>query len=262
MKKFLAMAMSVVLGASTILPAFAEEVKAVPSPQKIYINGEAVDIKAFNIDGRNYFMLQDLGTKLNFGVEFDKATNSVKIMPNGAVKPAEPAKPVKPAEETMTLKGWEGTWNSIGLYLDEKELDSAFEAKGKKEGKTAAEIKQGKKDVYATEVNSMVISGDTIKFYDTKLMKEGGEGKATAEETYKFAGNVKFGKGMWATFESTAADSKHKYLMMTSAHGDDMMHFHIRFGNESFEKLQEQKAYPTYIKYDTKIETLKEEMME
>ena len=34
---------------------------------------------AYNIDGNNYFKLRDLGEKFNFGVDYDEATNTVKL---------------------------------------------------------------------------------------------------------------------------------------------------------------------------------------
>lgn len=277
MKKAVSMAMGLVLASGVSTAAFAD-VKAVPSPQKVFVNGEQIEVKAFNIDGSNYFNLRDLGMHLNFVVEFDKETNSVKIVPaaQAGEKPAEqkPAeqkpeeqkpeeKPAeKPAEEITSLKPWEGTWNSIALYLDDKALDEAYAEKAKKEKKTASEIKDGKKEIYASPVMNMVISEDKVKYFEGKLTKEGGAGDLLGEDTYKYMGQVPMGKGNWSYFEATNENPKYKYLLFTKVHGEDMPHFHIRFSNKGMDDIKAQKSYPTFIKFNTTIEQLKEEIAE
>ncbi len=49
------------------------------SPQKIMIDNESKELKAFNIGDNNFFKLRDLGTELNFGVDFDSANSRVLI---------------------------------------------------------------------------------------------------------------------------------------------------------------------------------------
>lgn len=292
MKKMLSMAMGLVLASSMSVSAFADEVKALPSPQKIYINGEQVGIEAFNINGSNYFMLRDLGKYLNFTVEFDKETNSVKIIPAGteekkpeveqkteekkpdtekkaeAEQKTEEKKPEadKKAEAekppVTSLKNWVGTWNSMTVYLDDVALDSAYEMKGKQTGKSGDDVKAEKKKVYASDISAMVITENMIKYYEHKLGKEGGEGKLVGEDTYKHMGEVKVGKGMWQKFEATNANPKYKYIVFTAVHGDDMPHFHVRFSNKSMDDILTQESFPTFIKYDTTLELLKEEIAE
>jgi len=62
----------------------AEEVNAQLSRQTITVNGRALDVKAYNIDGHNYVMLRDLaamlaGTPAKFTVGFDERENKVTI---------------------------------------------------------------------------------------------------------------------------------------------------------------------------------------
>lgn len=273
--------MGAFLAASTVLPVVAHgdgEVDAVLSKQKIYIDNKAVDVKAFNIAGRNYFMLSDLSKHLNFGVEFDKETNSVKITTTAKPMAEKPvAKPEekpaakqeeKPAVQNVTMKDWVGTWNSMTVYLDAKELDEAYAEKAKKESEkqkkelTAEDIKKQKKETYATDVAAMVITENSIKYYDKKVNKENGEGTPVAEDTYKFAGEFKAKKGTWKQFEATNENPKYKYIMFTIVHGEDMPHFHIRFGNESLEALTTKKGAPTFVNYATTMELMKEEIAE
>jgi predicted kinase len=49
------------------------------SSQNILLNGKQVNWSAYNIDGRNYFMLKDIALAFGFIVSFDGETNSVKI---------------------------------------------------------------------------------------------------------------------------------------------------------------------------------------
>lgn len=59
------------------LPVDSQE--AILSPQKIMLNGKRITVKAYLINGNNYFMLRDLGDKLDFKVDYDSKTRSVLI---------------------------------------------------------------------------------------------------------------------------------------------------------------------------------------
>lgn len=59
------------------ISALAEE--AAKTQSKIFINGEQADINGYNVKDNNYFKLRDLGRLLDFGVEWDKMTNSIYI---------------------------------------------------------------------------------------------------------------------------------------------------------------------------------------
>jgi lysophospholipase L1-like esterase len=53
---------------------------AVPSVQPLVIDGtERSDLKAYNIGGNNYFQLRDLGKALNFGVNYDEESRTIRI---------------------------------------------------------------------------------------------------------------------------------------------------------------------------------------
>lgn len=43
----------------------------------IYLNGEAVALTAYTINGNNYFKLRDLGTALDFNVSWDESANAI-----------------------------------------------------------------------------------------------------------------------------------------------------------------------------------------
>ena len=52
---------------------------AVASAQSVEIDGETVDLTAYNIGGNNFFKLRDLGTALDFGVDYDGATATMVV---------------------------------------------------------------------------------------------------------------------------------------------------------------------------------------
>ena len=86
----------------------ADYLKATFSSQPIYVNGQRVQMEAYSIHGNNFVKLRDIGQAVDFGVEYDPATNSVHIDPNssyqGEVKQGEhtPASPsAAPSEEAV-----------------------------------------------------------------------------------------------------------------------------------------------------------------
>ena len=86
----------------------ADYLKATISSQPIYVNGQRVQMEAYSIHGNNFVKLRDIGQAVDFGVEYDPATNSVHIDPNSSyqeeVKQGEqtPASPsAAPSEEAV-----------------------------------------------------------------------------------------------------------------------------------------------------------------
>lgn len=53
--------------------------EANPTTSKIYLNGEEVQLTAYNINGNNYFKLRDIAKVINFGVTWDGNTNTVGV---------------------------------------------------------------------------------------------------------------------------------------------------------------------------------------
>lgn len=53
--------------------------KAVRSSQEFFVDGQRVELEAYAIGGNNYVKLRDVGRLADFGVEYDAATDSVRI---------------------------------------------------------------------------------------------------------------------------------------------------------------------------------------
>ncbi|MDR0272704.1 MAG: cellulase family glycosylhydrolase [Clostridiales bacterium] len=52
---------------------------AVPSTAVVYVDGVNANLRAYNINGHNYFMLRDLGDVIGFRVDWDASANAVLI---------------------------------------------------------------------------------------------------------------------------------------------------------------------------------------
>ena len=61
--------------------------QAIPSSAVVYINGVKADIKAYNIDGYNYFKLRDLAKALDFEVVWDPVYNMIYTSTYGSYNP-------------------------------------------------------------------------------------------------------------------------------------------------------------------------------
>ena len=119
----------VVLMLVTFMPMSmaASEEKAVESTQKFTVNGEAFEIRAYIIKGKNYLKLRDAaaalrGTKAQFYVDYDNDKHLVSIEMN---KPYEDLSDIKTYSSQKEL--W-ATMRNMDVLIDgkEKKLKSAF----------------------------------------------------------------------------------------------------------------------------------------
>lgn len=71
--------------------AYAAGVLAVPSTQKVVIDGKNAAIEGYNINGNNYFKLRDLGKALDVAVNFDETNHQIRIQSNQTYGWTDPA---------------------------------------------------------------------------------------------------------------------------------------------------------------------------
>ena len=91
---------------------------AIASPQSLTVDGQTVDVAAFNIDGFNYFRLRDLAILLDFAIDFDDVTRVITLhltVPYGTA----PGVQQEPAVENGN--GEEEDENGEGDDIDENE---------------------------------------------------------------------------------------------------------------------------------------------
>ena len=91
-KEVALVASGVMLGVAIVGPAASAALTAQQSSQKIFVDGQQVQIEAYSIGGSNYVRLRDVGKAIGFNVSYDLVTNTVQV------KTGEPY-----ADETATL---------------------------------------------------------------------------------------------------------------------------------------------------------------
>ncbi|EGY77460.1 ZinT/AdcA family metal-binding protein [Peptoniphilus indolicus] len=183
---------------------------------------------------------------------------------NAAVQNANMDKDAKAktADAKVTLADWEGTWNNFGAYLDDPAVQPAFEEVAKRDGITAEEAKAKLLERRNCEFNGMVVKGDTITFLDG-FEDKGGKEVASAE--YKLTDEHKTQHGSheltWYTFESEGA--KYPVLLLMEVHGEEeLTHFHMRYGNNAEELLAMDDWFPTFVKPNSTMDQIIEEITE
>ena len=72
-------ASGIILGASIAAPVAGAALTAQQSSQKIVVDGKPVQIEAYSIGGNNYCKLRDVGKAMNFSVDYDPLTTTVRI---------------------------------------------------------------------------------------------------------------------------------------------------------------------------------------
>ena len=82
-----------------------KEVKAMSkgmlTNDKVMVGDKALTATAYKVDDSNYYKLRDLGEALGFGVDFDKATNTILLMSEKEVKEEKVAPKLEELKEAV-----------------------------------------------------------------------------------------------------------------------------------------------------------------
>ncbi len=166
--------------------------------------------------------------------------------------------------QDRTLTEFSGTWKSLYPLLTAGELEEFLEHKAEdaeEEGVTIETLREQYTSNWACDAVSISIDGDDISFVYA-------DGK-TANGKYKYAGYIPVRAddgditGVRYQFELTEGDAP-KYVQVND-HGheptDEVEHFHIYFGNESFEALMESKTNPFFVPEGLSADEIIEELV-
>ena len=99
-KEIALVASGIILGATIAAPVAGAALTAQQSSQKIVVDGKPVQIETYSIGGSNYCKLRDVGRAMNFSVEYDPLTNTVRINSNA---PYDDSPSVINASHTVTF---------------------------------------------------------------------------------------------------------------------------------------------------------------
>lgn len=165
--------------------------------------------------------------------------------------------------DAVSMQDWEGAWNNMGAYLDEEELQTAFEQVAEKEGKSAEEVKKAYVEKRKCDFDGFVVRGEKVTLLDGFEDKDGNE-MDSAE--YRFVKSHKVQHGSheleWHAFQAEG-DAKYPVLLMMEVHGEEnLVHFHMRYGDDIEALLAKDGWYPTFIKPGSTMDQLIEEITE
>lgn len=152
------------------------------------------------------------------------------------------------------LTPWKGEWISAVSLLNmptvDDELQSTYEEIGKKDGISGQEWKTKKLKKWNTAIKGMIVDNDTITF----TFPDGSH----VTGKYKYSGTVSTTSGehhlQWQKFTSEDEGAWRNLMLMSPEISEDhtaLTHFHFRYGNDGFEKLQNADLFPTMVAPDT-----------
>ena len=83
------------------VPAMADDaIEVVSTTQAVTVNGETADLEGFNVEGFNYFKLEDVAAAVDKNVTFDGKTFTIEEAPAEETTAPTEATEEAPAEET------------------------------------------------------------------------------------------------------------------------------------------------------------------
>ena len=164
----------------------------------------------------------------------------------------EPAKKQQEvtSDKDVTLADWDGTWNSIEGYYEDKEVKEALDQVAKADDVDVKTLTDEKLKECHVPWLGLKIEGDKITFLDNFASREG---KEIESVKYKFV-EMKTVEGEedehshWAVFKAEG-DAEHPVLIMMPVHGEDeITHFHIRCGDNAEKLLEMNDWWPVMAK--------------
>lgn len=166
-------------------------------------------------------------------------------------------------EELIQLSDWEGTWNNIVAYLDDEELEEAFEELAEREEMSVEEVKSEYIEDRAVDFDGLIVEGNKVIFLDG-FKDDGGKEIGSMEYDYKEMVIAKHGNfdTEWYAFEAKE-EGDYKFILMMPVHGEEALtHFHLRTGDSIEEILALEDWYPTFVKPNSTYGQLYEEITE
>ncbi len=194
----------------------------------------------------------------------EEAATSEPAETSVAAETSETSSAPAETETEVSLADWDGSWNNMGAYLDEADVQPAFEELAEKDGVTVDEAKAAYVEKRQCDFNGMIIDGNKVTFLDN-FEDKGGAEIATAEYEFDTIHKVQHGSHEmeWVAFKATTPDAKYPVLLMMPVHGEEALtHFHMRYGSDVDELLANEGWYPTFVKPTSTLEQISEEISE
>ncbi|MBY6049111.1 ZinT family metal-binding protein [Vannielia litorea] len=157
------------------------------------------------------------------------------------------------------LSDWAGDWQSVYPLLTSGKLDPVMQHKAENGDKTAEEYQAYYEVGYATDVDRIVIDGDTVTFH-------GESGPLQARYTYdgyEILNYEKGNRGVRFVFAKTEGDAGAPGFFQFSDHKiapGKADHYHLYWGDDRAALLEELTNWPTYYPSSLSAEDVVHEM--
>ena len=152
------------------VPAMADDaVEVISTTQAVTVNGEKVDFEGFNIEGFNYFKLEDVAAAVDKNVTFDGKTFTIEEAPAEETTAPTEATEETPAEETAkateatpaeeTAKTTEATAEETAKATEATPAEETAKATEEAPAEEDAAVEEGTEETTDVEYSSIEVEG-------------------------------------------------------------------------------------------------------
>ncbi|SDW11435.1 zinc transport system substrate-binding protein [Marinococcus luteus] len=164
--------------------------------------------------------------------------------------------------EDRPLSDWTGDWQSVYPYLEDGTLDEVFAHKAEEDEEMSEdEYKEYYEEGYQTDVSEISIEEDGTVTFVKDGEEMNGEYVSGGHEILEYeAGN----RGVRYIFELDEGDGGMPQYIQFSDHDinpTDAGHYHLYWGDDNGELLEEVENWPTYYPSDMDGEEITHEMI-
>ena len=140
------------------VPAMADDaVEVISTTQAVTVNGEKVDFEGFNIEGFNYFKLEDVAAAVDKNVTFDGKTFTIEEAPAEETTAPTEATEETPAKETA--KATEATPAEETAKTTEATAEETAKATEEAPAEEDAAVEEGTEETTDVEYSSIEVEG-------------------------------------------------------------------------------------------------------
>lgn len=160
------------------------------------------------------------------------------------------------------LSDWEGDWQSVYPYLQSGDLDEVFEAKAAESDTMDFDDYVEYYDIgYETDVDRIVIEDDSFTFY----YQDGNDYTAEYEyDGYEVLNYQRGNRGVRFIFSRVEGSEEMPQYIQFSDHiisPNESDHFHLYWGDDHDELIDEVTNWPTYYPSELDSEGLVQDML-
>lgn len=162
--------------------------------------------------------------------------------------------------ENRELTDFEGQWQSVFPYLQSGDLDEVFKHKEEDGDMTAEEYKEYYTIGYETSVDQISIVGNQVTFYEGEKEYAG----TYENDGYEILNYEKGNRGVRFVYKLVEGSEEAPKYLQFSDHNifpEESFHFHLYWGDDRDQLLEEMDNWPTYYPSDLDADGLVRDML-